>query len=110
MRSLGFILVLMLVAIADTNIVTEARNVKLWKTNVVEQDPRQYDHMLPKGPVPPSGPSHGNNPPLERFYGLPDVLPSQHFHIHVLPKGDHHPPPGPSHGSTPDPPGPPPTL
>ncbi|KAL1819599.1 hypothetical protein ACET3Z_014468 [Daucus carota] len=96
----------MLVAIAYTNIVTEARNVKLWKTNIVKQDPRQYNHMLPKGPVPPSGPSHGDNPPLD---GLPDVLPSQNFHIHVLPKGGH-PPQGPSHGSTPDPPGPPPTL
>ncbi|WOG96556.1 hypothetical protein DCAR_0415892 [Daucus carota subsp. sativus] len=97
----------MLVAITHTNI--EARNVKLWKNNVVEQDPHQYDHMLPKGQVPPSGPSHGNNPPLERSYGLPNVLPSQHFHIHILPKGGH-PPPGPSHGTTPDPPGPPPTL
>ena len=108
MRSLGFILVLTLVTIAHTNI--EARNVELWNTNIAQQDPGQYDHMLPKGSVPPTRPGRGTNPPVDISNGAPGGQPSQHFHTHILPKGDHHPPPGPSHGSTPDPPGPPPTL
>lgn len=93
MGSLWFIIVLTLVA--GTNIGIEARN---FKTILVQQHPSQNFQMLPKGPVPPSGPS-----PDQPGY------PPQTYHI--MRKGDHHPPSGPSHGLTPDPPlpGPPPT-
>lgn len=97
MASLGFIIVLTLVAIAGTN---EARNFKLEETKVIQQDPSQYLHMLPKGPVPPSGPSRPGSPPAQTS-GLLDVSATVY---HTMPKGDHHPPAGPSHGITPDPP------
>lgn len=64
--------------------------------------------MLPRGPVPPSGPNP--DPP-----GYPPntfasrLLDDSSIWYHTMPKGDHHPPSGPSHGSTPDPPGSPPT-
>lgn len=110
MGSLGFIIVLTLVAIADTNIAIEARSVKLEEIKVIDQDPSQYFHMLPKGPVPPSGPSPGlpGYPPETFSSGFLDVSATAGYH--TMPKGDHHPPSGPSHGLTPDPPRPPPTI
>ncbi|KAK1403461.1 hypothetical protein POM88_003066 [Heracleum sosnowskyi] len=97
MGNLGFIIVFTLVvATVDTNISIEDRNVKL-------DDPSQYFHMLPKGPVPPSGPSpdRPGYPPETSFSGLIDVSDTTY---HIMPKRDHHPPAGPSHGLTPDPP------
>lgn len=89
MGSLGFILVLTLVAIADTNIAIQARNVKLEETHqLVQQNPSQYYQMLPRGPVPPSGPYH--DPP-----GYPPNLYNQ-----MLPRGPV-PPSGPSPGPPP---------
>ncbi|KAK1403455.1 hypothetical protein POM88_003064 [Heracleum sosnowskyi] len=108
MGSLGLIIVLTLVALADTNIAIEARNVKLEEIKVVQQDPSPYSHMLPKGPVPPSGPSPGNPPATFSSSGLLHVSAGTWYH--TMPKGDHHPPSGPSHGSTPDPPPGPPTT
>ena len=114
MRCLWLILVLTLVPITDTNIVTEATNVKLLKTNGVEQDPRQYDQMLPRGPVPPSGPNHGYDPPPRQFdQMLPrgPVPPSGPNHGYDPPPGQFDPmlprgpvpPSGPSHGYDPPP-------
>ncbi|KAL8136036.1 hypothetical protein AgCh_010583 [Apium graveolens] len=83
MGNFGFIiLVLMLVAIANTNFAIEAKNVKLEETKVVQQYPKTSSSEL--------------------FH----VAAAWY---HTMPKGDHHPPSGPSHGLTPDPPGPPPT-
>lgn len=107
MGSLAFIIVFTLVAVAGTNIGIEARNLKLEDETIV---PSQDFQMLPKGPVPPSGPSPDRPgfPPETSSLGLPDVSATPY---HIMPKGDHHPPSGPSHGLTPDPPlpGPPPT-
>jgi len=70
-------------------------------------------HVLPKGFVPPSGPSHGGTPPSPDLQSLnqphkannvikapADTHVIKNMHFHVLPKGPV-PPSGPSHGCTP---------
>ncbi|WOG96551.1 hypothetical protein DCAR_0415887 [Daucus carota subsp. sativus] len=75
MARLRFIIVLVLIAIANTNI-TEARNVKLEKTKVTvtQQDPLKFHFLVPptEPGVPPTEPNHH----LSKFhFPLPPAAP-----------------------------------
>ena len=78
MARLRFIIVLVLMAIANTNI-TEARNVKLEKTKVTvtQQDPLKFHFPVPptEPGVPPTEPDHHPDTISKFHFPLPPAAP-----------------------------------